>query len=67
VALAMELGADGVLLNSAISGAEQPLRMARAVRLACEAGREAFRAGRIPRRLYAQASSPETGLLGAPL
>lgn len=67
VALAMELGADGVLLNSAVSGAEQPLRMARAVRLACEAGREAFRAGRIPRRLYAQASSPETGLLGAPL
>ena len=66
VALAMELGADGVLLNSAISGAEEPQRMARAARLACEAGREAFRAGRIPRRLYAQASSPESGLLGAP-
>lgn len=64
VALAMELGADGVLLNSAISGAEQPERMARAARLACVAGREAFLAGRIPRRLYAQASSPTDGLIG---
>lgn len=64
VAQAMELGADGVLLNSAVAGARDPLRMARAMRLACEAGRDAFLAGRIPRRLYGQASSPEVGLIG---
>jgi len=60
-ALAMELGYDGVLLNTAISGAEHPVLMAAAVRHAVEAGRLAFRAGRIPRRLYANASSPMEG------
>jgi thiazole synthase len=60
-ALAMELGYDGVLLNTAISGAEHPVLMAAAVRHAVEAGRLAFRAGRIPRRLYANASSPLDG------
>ncbi len=61
VARAMELGYDGVLLNTAISGAEHPAMMAAAVRHAAEAGRLAFRAGRIPRRLYANASSPLDG------
>jgi thiazole synthase len=61
-ALAMELGYDGVLCASAISRAEDPLAMARAIRLAVEAGRLAARAGRIPRRLYAQASTPEDGV-----
>ena len=60
-ALAMELGCDAVLCASAISRAEDPARMARAIRLGVEAGRLAFRAGRIPRRLYAQASTPEDG------
>ncbi len=63
VAQAMELGADGVLLNSAISGALDPVRMARAMAAACEAGRNAYLAGRIPERLYANASSPEEGLI----
>jgi thiazole synthase len=63
-AQAMELGYDGVLLNTAISQAEHPVRMARAVRLATEAGRLAYLAGRIPRRLYAQASTPEEGMVG---
>jgi thiazole synthase len=61
-ALAMEMGCDGVLLASAVSRAEDPAAMARAMRLAVEAGYEARRAGRIPKRLLAQASSPETGL-----
>jgi thiazole synthase len=61
-ALAMELGYDGVLCASAISRAEDPLAMARAIRLGTEAGRLAYRAGRIPRRLYAQASTPEEGV-----
>jgi thiazole synthase len=61
-ALAMELGYDGVLCASAISRADDPVAMARAIRLATEAGRIAFRAGRIPRRLYAQASTPEEGV-----
>jgi thiazole synthase len=61
-ALAMELGYDGVLCASAISRADDPVAMARAIRLATEAGRLAFRAGRIPRRLYAQASTPEDGV-----
>lgn len=61
VAAAMELGVDGVLLNTAIAHAADPLRMARAMKAACEAGRDAFLAGRIPRRLYATASSPEEG------
>jgi thiazole synthase len=61
VAAAMELGVDGVLLNTAIAHAADPMRMARAMKAACEAGRDAFLAGRIPRRLYATASSPEDG------
>ncbi len=61
-ALAMELGCDAVLCASAISRAEDPAVMARAVRLGTEGGRLAFRAGRIPRRLYAQASTPEQGV-----
>lgn len=61
VAFAMELGAAGVLLNSGIALAREPLRMAAAMRDACSAGRQAFLAGRIPRRLYANASSPTEG------
>jgi thiazole synthase len=61
-ALAMELGYDGVLCASAISRAEDPIAMAHAIRLGIEAGRLAYRAGRIPRRLYAQASTPEEGV-----
>jgi thiazole synthase len=61
-ALAMEAGADGVLLASAVSRAADPARMARAMRLAVEAGRAAYEAGRIPRRLYADASSPMEGV-----
>jgi thiazole synthase len=59
-AIAMELGADGVLLNTGVAKAQDPVRMARAMRLAIEAGREAYLAGRIPRRPYASASSPTT-------
>lgn len=62
-ALAMELGCDGVLLNSAIAGAKKPVDMARAFRLAVEAGRLAYHAGRIPKRLYANASSPLEGVV----
>ncbi|MGM0557568.1 MAG: thiazole synthase [Myxococcota bacterium] len=62
-ALAMELGCDGVLLNSAISGAKKPVVMAEAFRKAVEAGRSAYLAGRIPRRLYAKASSPTEGMI----
>jgi thiazole synthase len=61
VAVAMELGCDGVLLNTGIASAKDPLRMAWAMRYACEAGRLAYRAGRIPRKLYATASSPWEG------
>jgi thiazole synthase len=61
VTVAMELGCDGVLLNTGIAGAKDPLRMAHAMRHACEAGRLAYLAGRIPRKLYAQASSPLEG------
>lgn len=60
-ALALELGADAVLLNTAVAGAEHPARMAEAFRLAVEAGRLGYRAGRIPRRAHAQASSPTSG------
>ena len=60
--LAMELGCDGILLASAISRAEDPIAMARAMRLAVEAGALARAAGRIPRRLYAEASSPVEGV-----
>jgi thiazole synthase len=63
-AIAMELGADGILLNTAIAQARHPVQMARAMRLATEAGRLAYGAGRIPRRLYANASSPLTGMIG---
>ena len=63
-AIAMELGCDGVLMNTAIAGAKDPVRMARAMRLAVEAGRDAFLAGRIPRKRYASASSPLDGLIG---
>jgi thiazole synthase len=63
VAIAFDLGCDGVLLNTAVAGAREPVRMARAVKLAAEAGREAFLAGRIPRRAYGSASSPPEGLL----
>src|SRR3954453_143670 len=62
-ALAMELGADGVLMNTAVAEAAEPIRMARAMKLAVEAGWLAANAGRIPRKLYASASSPMTGLL----
>jgi thiazole synthase len=60
---ALELGCDAVLMNTAIAGAEDPLLMAEAMRLAVEAGRKAFKAGRIPRKLYATASSPLGGLI----
>ena len=63
VAQAMELGCDAVLLNTAIAGARQPILMAEAMRLGVEAGRKAFLAGRIARKLYATASSPVEGLL----
>jgi thiazole synthase len=62
-AVAMELGADGVLMNTAIALAQDPVAMATAMKLAVEAGRLAFRAGRIPRRAHASASSPLDGLI----
>ncbi len=65
VAIAMELGADGVLLNTGIASAADPARMAVAMKLAVEAGYLARRAGRIPRKLYATASSPIEGVIGA--
>jgi thiazole synthase len=61
-AIAMELGCDGVLMNTAIAGARDPVRMARAMRLGVEAGRDAFLAGRIPKKRNANASSPIEGL-----
>ena len=63
VAFAMELGCDGVLLNTAIASATDPAAMAEAMKLACRAGWLASRAGRIPKKLYATASSPEMGLI----
>ncbi len=63
-ALAMELGADAVLMNTAIAGAEDPVAMAEAMKLAVRAGRLAYRSGRIPRKMYATASSPVEGLVG---
>lgn len=63
-AIAMELGCDGVLMNTAIAGARDPVLMASAMKKAVEAGREAFLAGRIPRKRYASASSPVDGLIG---
>jgi len=64
VAEAMELGVDGVLLNTAIAHAADPLRMAQAMQAACFAGRQAYLAGRMPKRLYATASSPDEGRIG---
>jgi thiazole synthase len=61
--LAMELGVDGLLMNTAIAEAEQPGEMAEAMRLAVQAGRAAYLAGRMPRRLYASASSPLAGVV----
>jgi thiazole synthase len=63
VSMAMELGCDGVLLNTGIAGARDPLTMAHAMRSATLAGRLAYQAGRIPKKLYATASSPETGVV----
>jgi thiazole synthase len=63
-AIAMELGCDGVLMNTAIAGAKDPVLMAHAMKLAVEAGRAAFRAGRIPRKRHASASSPIDGAIG---
>ena len=61
--IAMELGCDGVLMNTAIAGAKNPPLMAHAMKLAVEAGRAAFRAGRIPRKRFASASSPAEGMI----
>ncbi len=62
--IAMELGVDGVLMNTAIAGAQDPAAMARAMRLAVESGRLAYLAGRIPRKAFATASSPLEGVVG---
>ena len=63
VTVAMELGADGVLLNTGIAHAKDPIQMARAMKLACDAGYHGFRSGRIPRKLHATASSPWDGTI----
>ena len=63
-AIAMELGADGVLMNTAIAAADDAVKMAHAMRLAVESGRLAFESGRMPRKLYASASSPLAGVVG---
>jgi thiazole synthase len=60
---AMELGVDGLLMNTAIAGAKDPLKMAQAMKTAVECGRQAYEAGRIPKKLYASASSPLDGLI----
>ncbi len=65
VAVAMELGVEAVLLNTAIAGAQDPIRMARAMNHAVQAGREAFLAGRMPKKTYATASSPLQGMIAA--
>lgn len=62
-AIAMELGCDGVLMNTGIAGAKEPVKMAHAMRMAVEAGRLAYESGRIPKKLYATASSPIEGLI----
>jgi thiazole synthase len=64
-AVAMELGCDAVLMNTGIAAAQRPVLMAEAMRLAVDAGRKAFHAGRMPRRSYANASSPTEGLIGS--
>ena len=66
-AIAMEMGCAGVLMNTAIAEAKDPVRMAHAMRLGVEAGRAAFLAGRMPRKLYANASSPLEGMLASPV
>ena len=63
-ALAFELGCDGLLLNSAVSRAQDPVRMARAMKAAAEAGRDAYLAGRMPKRFLAEASSSFEGRIG---
>ncbi len=63
-AIAMELGCDGVLMNTGIAGAKDPVKMAEAMRQAVEAGRLAYEAGRIEKKLYATASSPLEGVVG---
>ena len=63
-AIAMELGADAVLMNTGIAGAQDPIAMAEAMKLAVQAGRLAYRAGRMPKRRYASASSPVEGVIG---
>jgi len=65
VAIAMELGVDGVLLNTAIASAKDPIAMATAMKYACEAGRLSYLAGRIPKKLYATASSPMQDRVGS--
>ena len=60
---AMELGISGLLMNTAIAGAQDPIKMAYAMKAAVECGRQAFEAGRIPKKLYASASSPLDGLI----
>jgi thiazole synthase len=65
-AIAMELGCTAVLMNTGIASAKDPVKMARAMRLAVEAGRLAHESGRMPRRLHAQASSPLEGLIDVP-
>ena len=64
-AIAMEMGCDGILMNTAIAGAKDPVAMAKAMKLGVEAGRLAYEAGRIPKKLYATASSPLTDLIGS--
>jgi len=64
-AIAMELGIDGVLMNTGIAGADSPVEMAESMKLAVQAGRLAFLSGRIPRRAYATASSPLQGVIGS--
>jgi thiazole synthase len=59
----MELGCDGVLMNTGIAGAKDPIRMAEAMKYAVMAGRQAYLAGRIPKKLYATASSPIEGMI----
>jgi len=60
----MELGVDGVLMNTAIAGAKDPIKMAIAMKYAVRAGRLAYLAGRIPKKMYASASSPIEGIIG---
>ncbi|MEK6599907.1 MAG: thiazole synthase, partial [Deltaproteobacteria bacterium] len=62
-AIAMELGCDGLLMNTGIAGAKDPVKMARAMKLAIEAGRLAYEAGRIQKKLYGTASSPIEGII----